>query len=185
MNFCSYRWLVSRTYRQLRYNFAFFFENSWGVRSWIRSTRRYGWVSRKTEYHGRNKTGEIHDFWIATLEGREFLSRNGFWGLFLVALSVGDFLMKSRWVRIPMTLGNRVIWRCCEIQRFPVLFCKKRFWTIGDIIFTKWHIPFQNRKNHLPMYHKQYTESLKISQRQLLWRLESTKKWVLPSLSEI
>ena len=65
----------------------------------------------RTEYHGRNETGEIHDFcvWIATLEGREFLSRNGFRGFFLVALSVGDFLMKSRWVRIPMTLGNRVI----------------------------------------------------------------------------
>ena len=95
---------------------------------------------------------------------------------FLVALNVGDFLMKSRWVRIPMTLVWETVW-FEDVVKFKgfLYYFKKRFWTIGDIIFTKWHIPFQNQKNHLPMYHKQYTESPKISQRQLLWRLELTK----------
>ena len=49
-----------------------------------------------------------------------------------MALSAAEFLMRSRWVRIPITLGNRVIGTCREIQRFPVLlYLIKRFWSLN------------------------------------------------------
>ena len=56
---------------------------------------------------------EFHGFgvWVATVEGRVSVQKR-FVRVFLDASSVGDFLMKSRWVRIPMTLGNRVIGKC-------------------------------------------------------------------------
>ena len=58
---------------------------------------------------------EFHGFcvWIAnsTVEGRVSVQKR-FVSFFLDASSVEDFLMKSTWVRIPMTLGNRVIGKC-------------------------------------------------------------------------
>ena len=63
----------------------------------------------------RKKRGQnfMVSVWIAnsTVEGRVSVQKR-FVRCFLDASSVGDFLMKSRWVRIPMTLGNRVIGKC-------------------------------------------------------------------------
>ena len=58
----------------------------------------------RTEFHG-------FSVWVATVEGRVSVQKR-FVKFFLDASSVGDFLMKSTWVRIPMTLGNRVIGKC-------------------------------------------------------------------------
>ena len=58
----------------------------------------------RTEFHG-------FSVWVATVEGRVSVQKR-FVKIFLDASSVGDFLMKSTWVRIPMTLGNRVIGKC-------------------------------------------------------------------------
>ena len=94
----------------------------------------------RTEFPGRNETRENHDFcvWIATVEGRVlrlniFLSRIRFRGVFWLALSVAESLMRYRRVRIWMTFGNPCDWRMSRNSKVSCNIFKRDLKEMNDI----------------------------------------------------